>query len=228
MKSSDTSPWLDGDLNDWRDLVTGLMPVLFKKNAVIFQPGDEARNLYIVKSGRVRITCYQLSGVEKQLYIARPGAVFGESSCFSKTHYTATAIAIVDVRVFCVECGDAARKMTQNWPLTKCFIRAICRKEALLQKQVLELSFADSAQRVAQILLNLADAYGEQTPDGFRINIRFTQQDVANLAKTSRVTISNTFRKFYKQNLMARKNSLFHLKDIDAMRRIAGMPNAGH
>jgi CRP-like cAMP-binding protein len=224
LKNVDTSPWIDGNQADWKDLIDGCVPVLFEKNSAIFHESDESHAIHIVKSGRVLVTCYQADGAEKQLYIARSGAMFGESACFSQRRYTATAIAIVDSRVFCVPRDDAVSKIMKNWYLTECFIHSICRKEALLQQQVIGLSFSDSAQRVAQILLDLADAYGEQTRDGLRIMLRFTQQDVANLAKTSRVTISNTFRKFYELGALSKKNGTLYLNDMECIRRIAGIP----
>jgi CRP-like cAMP-binding protein len=224
LKYADTSPWIEGGQDDWKDLTDGRVPVLFKKNSVIFQEGDESHAIRIVKSGRILVTCYRADGTEKQLYIARPGAMFGESSCFSQRCNNAAAIAIVDSRVFCVPRAEALRKMTQNWSLTESFIRSICRKEAILKHQVIELSFADSAQRVAQILLDLADAYGEKTPDGLCIMLNFTQQDMASLAKTSRVTISGVFRKFYSLGVLSKKNGRLYLNDLEAMRGIVSVP----
>jgi CRP-like cAMP-binding protein len=221
MKIENTSPWLNGEREDWSEFVRGRAALSYKKNAAIFNEGDESECIYIVEEGRVRVTFYHPGGMEKQLYIAGRGSMFGESACLGRRLRADNAIAIVDSKVFRIPRDEAARLMRENWPLTERVIQTICRKEALLQKQVVDLSFADSTQRIAQVLLNLCEEYGERTSAGIRIAIQFTQQDVANMAKTSRVTISNTFQFLYDLGILARKNKRFYLNRLDLLRRIS-------
>lgn len=223
MEQEYTSPWIRIHPGNWSDLVPNRMPVLFKRNTMLYQAGELSETIYIVESGRVRITTYQSSGAEKQLYIAEQGSLFGESSCFTHGSYDATAVAIVDSMVYCIPWEEAREAMRANWSLTEQVIQVICRKKAILQKQVLELSFADAMQRIAQMLLNLAGEYGQRQPDdSIRISIRFTHQDVANLTNTSRVTVSNVFQILIGRDMLSKKDGNFHLKNTELLRELAG------
>jgi CRP/FNR family transcriptional regulator len=202
-------------------MIGSVAPNEHKKNAMIYHEGEEARYLYIVQSGRVRATCYHANGSEKQLYILQPGAMFGESSCLFRDTYSVTSEAIVDSRVFKIPKEQAVSAMMKDWRTAMLVMESIGRKEKLLQRQVVDLSFADSAQRVAKLLLDLGEEYGEATEDGLRISVPFTQQDMANMARTSRVTVNNTFQDFYSESILSKKNGRFYLNRLELLRELA-------
>lgn len=221
MNHDNTSPWISIKPDSWLELTTGRTAVLFKKNTMIFHEGESSNTIYIVKSGRICITCFQQSGAEKQLYIAEQGSLFGESSCFSRSAHSASAVAIVDSGVYCICWDEVQRLMQSDWTLTEKIIQMLCRKKAILQKQVVELSFADSLQRIAQMLANLGQEYGEETADGIRVSIRFTHQDVANLTNTSRVTVSNIFQILSGKGVLTKKDGHFYLGRLELLQQMA-------
>ena len=79
--AEETSPWINMNISCWNALIKGRKPVMFRKKAFLFHQGDPAEAVYIVLSGRIRITSYQIDGEEKQFYIAEKGCLIGEASC---------------------------------------------------------------------------------------------------------------------------------------------------
>lgn len=87
------------------------------------------------------------------------------------------------------------------------------------------LAFYNLPQRVAQVLLNLATIFGR--PDqkgGIRLGLRFTQEELAELAGARRETLSTVLQSFREEGILDLRYARIDIKDIDALRRLAGTP----
>ena len=220
--AEETSPWINMDLSCWEALIRDRKTVFFRKKAFLFHQDDPAAAVYIVRSGRIRITSYQVDGEEKQFYIAEKGCLIGEASCILKHPHSTSALAIVDTEVYCIPQAELEESMKADWELTRTVMRTMCRKNSISFNQVLELSFTQSVQRVAQLLIHLCNQYGIKEDNGsVRINIRFTHQDVSSMINTSRVTVSNVFSLFAEEKIMEKINGSFVVADIKVLEDLA-------
>ncbi|MCL1959725.1 MAG: Crp/Fnr family transcriptional regulator [Spirochaetes bacterium] len=211
----ESSPWIHMDISYWEDLLSAQIPRLYRKKTFLFQHGDKPEHVFIIKSGRVRITSYCIDGNEKQLYIGEAGSICGEIDCIQNHPYNASAIAIVDSEIFCLPYKVLENQMRNNWSLTKKLMQVICQKNLIFMEQIMELSFDQSKQRVARILLNIAAEYGQDLPDGsVRIGIKFTHQDIATMINTSRVTTNNVINSFSEEGIIIKEGGYYILKDI--------------
>lgn len=217
----ENSPWITLDLEGWAPLTAGRAPVQFKKKSILFHQEDGADAVFIVKSGRLRITSYQEDGAEKQLYIAEKGAMVGESSCLNDVHYRFSAVAIVDSMVWRVPAGELLAAMEKDWQLTRRVISLLCRKKDVFYTQILDLSFKQATHRIASQLLNLCHQYGKKHEKGVCISIHFTQQDIAGIVNASRVTVGNVFNLFIDEGLLVREGKYFILTDPEAMSKLS-------
>ena len=66
----------------------------FKAGSVIFREGDEARELFVIKSGEVRI---QIGN--RTITDLGPDSIFGEMALIDNEPRSATAIAVTDVEL---------------------------------------------------------------------------------------------------------------------------------
>lgn len=221
MNLEPTSPWIRVELSQWGALLSGRTPVSYQKKALLYHQGDAAATVYIVETGRIRVTSYQQNGGEKQLYIAEQGALFGCTSCFNGCPHNDSAVAIVDSSVYCIPFWELESAIRADYALCRSVISMVCRTNSILFQQVVELSFSDALQRIVQVLLNLGAEYGIAEADGVSISIRFTHQDVANLANTSRVTVSNIFHFLTTKGLLKKKKGHYILHEEYALRKMA-------
>lgn len=219
--TQNVSPWIRVDLKKWEPLISGHVPVLYRKKSFLFHEEDPSAFVYIIKSGRVRLTSFRSDGSEKQFFIAEEGCICGEHGCLMHHPHQSSAVAIVNTEVYRISARELEQAMQRDWQLTSLMMQVFCRKNAILTNMVLELSFTQSIQRIAQLLMNLTRQYGVKEEGGCRINIRFTHQDVASMINTSRVTVSNIFTIFYERGLLKKEGGCFILCDPDAMEAIA-------
>lgn len=220
--AEDTSPWINMDLSFWDILTNNRKPVLFRKKSFLYHQDDQALSAFIVRSGRIRITSYQAGGEEKQFYIAEKGCLIGEASCILKHPHSTSALAIVDTEVYSIPHGALEALMKDNWALTLTVMQVMSRKNSISFNQVLELSFTQSIQRVAQLLIHLCNQYGVKDNSEYtRINVRFTHQDVSSMINTSRVTVSNVFSLFAEEKILEKVNGLFVVSDMKLLEDLA-------
>jgi CRP/FNR family cyclic AMP-dependent transcriptional regulator len=66
----------------------------FKAGSIIFREGDEARDLFVIKSGEVRIQIGNRTITE-----LRPDSIFGEMALIDNEPRSATAVAVTDVEL---------------------------------------------------------------------------------------------------------------------------------
>ena len=220
--AEETSPWINMNISCWNALIKGRKPVMFRKKAFLFHQGAPAEAVYIVLSGRIRITSYQIDGEEKQFYIAEKGCLIGEASCILGHPHSTSAGAIVDTEVYCIPHVELEAAMKADWELTRTVMGMMCRKNSISFNQVLELSFTQSVQRVAQLVVHLCNQYGVKEETGaVRIDIRFTHQDVSSMINTSRVTVSNVFSLFADEGILEKVNGLFVVTDFGKLESLA-------
>ena len=212
------SPWITMDLGGWAPLTAGREPVQLRKKAILFHQEDEPDAVYIVKSGRLRITSYQEDGAEKQLYIAEKGSMVGESSCLNGTRRQFSVVAIVDSVLWRVPTGELEAAMQRDWQLNLRVISVMARKMDVFFGQILDLSFKQATHRIASQLLNLAKQYGKEHKKGVCISIHFTQQDISGIVNASRVTVGNVFNLLMDEGLLTRDGRFFVLTDPEALR----------
>jgi CRP/FNR family transcriptional regulator len=86
------------------------------------------------------------------------------------------------------------------------------------------LAFYNLPQRVARVLVNLATMFG--VPDGkrgLRLGLRFTQEELAEMAGARRETLSTVLQEFREDDILDLRYARIDIKDPDALRDIAGM-----
>ena len=218
MKESyEFSPWINEDLEKLAVLTENFQPEKYRKNESLYSVCGKSEYIYIVVSGRIRVTAYHTSGKERQLYIAERGCIVGEISALLNRIHNTTASAIVNSVVYKIPSSIFLKQLQQNHTISNVVMQMICRKHDILSNALLSSSFSQSASQIARMLLNLADQYGEETEDGLRIGIRFTHQDIANITGISRVTVSNCFNLFAEKGICGRINGSFMITDLDSL-----------
>ena len=99
--------------------------------------------------------------------------------------------------------------LREDWALNQRFLELCFRKNTVLLGQVRELSFDQAERRIARTLLNLAAQYGRPCPEGVRISIRFTHQDVAGIINTSRITTNKVMKRMEEEGILLKREGRY-------------------
>ena len=98
-------------------------------------------------------------------------------------------------------------------------LKALSLKTRLITSLLEQMSFNDSNYRVYHSLLSLIQLYGVRLRDGsYKLNIKFTHQEMAYQTGLSRVSVSNIFLSLTNEGLIEKENGYLIVKDIQALK----------
>lgn len=194
----------------------------FKKNAVVLHEEDTNEFMYMVLSGKVKVTRSTEEGKETILTLHSAGEFFGEMTLIDGKTTPATVSAMEDSLIALISSKDfTALLLTQEKFLNELLL-IFCSRLRDSWSRIEMLNLNNAAQRIRMLLMMLSEESGKKTPEGVTIDIRLTHQNIADMAGLTRETVSRVLEGWVKENAIAigenrriRLNPGFIKKDFD-------------
>jgi CRP-like cAMP-binding protein len=158
--------------------------------AVLFRQDDEAKVLYLVAAGRIRVSEITPEGHEVLLRFIEPGQPLGLMAAMKGMVYPVTAEAAEESSVLGWKRTAMEGLMDRHPRLARNVMRLMVRRIRELQQRCVELSTERVEQRVARTLLRLVHQAGKRTDDGVLLDMPLSRQDLAALTGTTLFTVS--------------------------------------
>jgi CRP/FNR family transcriptional regulator len=163
----------------------------FSKGEEIFRPGQGAGQVYIVRSGFVRLFKILPDNRSINLGLLGPNTVFAQEDGYDGLSTGATAVAMVDSTISIVDSEDLAGLIAESPDLAVAVVHGMNRRLTELQTLVEHLLLRDTAVRLVTSLYTLAKGFGRPTADGMvAITLPLTHQTLANMIGSNRVTVT--------------------------------------
>lgn len=174
----------------------------FAAGQVLFRQEDEAKVLYLVQSGRIRVSETTHDGEEVLLRFIEPRQMLGAMTALEKVTYPVTAEAVNDSQVLTWSHNDIDGAMDRHPRLMRNTMRLMVSRIRELQQRCVELATEHVEQRVARAVLRLADQVGKQTPQGVALDMRLSRQDLAALTGTTLYTVSRILNRWSHKGIL--------------------------
>src|SRR5215469_10624056 len=192
----------------------------YPKGATLFVEGQPARGLFVLCSGRVKLSTCSADGTTLILRISEPGEVLGLPATVTGTCYELTAdvieagqanfIARTDFLSFLKDSGEAALRVDQQ--LGETYHSEIA--------EILAISLSHSSlEKLARLLLEWASNYPEEKGQ-VRIELTLTHEEMAQMIGSSRETVTRRLTDFRKKQLLEVTGSTLVIKNKAALESI--------
>jgi CRP-like cAMP-binding protein len=175
---------------------------VFEKNDVILLEEDAGTALFIILKGKVKITRSSIDGREVILNILSDSDFFGEMAILDGLNRSATVIAIENSELFLIQRNDFLNLLKERPEVSIALLQELTKRLRSANMKIKALSLKDAEGKVASVILQLADDIGKIQHGKVEIDKLPLQQDLANMAGTSRETISRTLHSFTKKGLI--------------------------
>jgi CRP/FNR family transcriptional regulator, cyclic AMP receptor protein len=172
-------------------LATAMQRRLYKRGQVIFHQDDPGASVHVIESGRIKVVLASPDGEELLLRVLGEGELFGELALLDGRPRSATVIALEDTVTHVLERSSFLDFLRNHPDAALDLCRALAELIRRLTEQVEDLALLDVPRRLERKLLELADAPGESTPQGVRIDVRLTQSELASMIGTSRASVNH-------------------------------------
>src|SRR5580658_1040590 len=152
----------------------------------LFTEGDDGDRLYIILTGKIKLTKAAPDGRENLLSVHGPGEMFGELSLFDPVPRTASATAVTDAELAGLAHDDVRAWLSTRPEVAMHLLQALAQRLRRINEVKADLVFTDVPGRVAKALLDLAERFGVPQQEGIQVNHDLTQEELAQLVGASR------------------------------------------
>ncbi len=163
------------------------VPRSFPAGTRVFHEGDRSDACYIVREGSFRVTREHSDGRAITLATLGPGEVFGELAMLDGDLRSASAESLTDGELLALPAVDVKALLARHPEISVKLVAALVRRLRAANERISRQSFQTVPSRVAGVLSQLA---AEAESDGVEVTIRMNQADLAQLAGTSRESVS--------------------------------------
>lgn len=162
----------------------------------IYGQEDEGDVVYILKEGRVKIYKLSPDGKELTLELLEPGEIFGEMALIDDSPRDTIAETLDDSTLCLIRCRDFEIFLKKKPELAMRVTKLIGLRRRHIENQLENLVFRSASSRLAVLLLSLGEIHGVRDSRGIILNIKLSQQELANLIGTARETTSALLNEF--------------------------------
>ena len=169
----------------------------FDAKESLFEEGQPCEGIWIVASGSVRIYKFTPGGRQIVLAVQEAPATVAEVPVFDGGPYPATVITQEPTEAMLIRKDDFLSSCRRNPELTLKFLSVFSSRLRHLVTFVERITFGSIRQRLAQALLEMADAAGATT-----FTMPETHEDIANRLGTVREVVSRNLGRFQSEGLV--------------------------
>lgn len=194
----------------------------YPKGQVIFFQGDEGNEMYIVKSGALKIY-RQDENREIILGHQFPGEPVGELEAFHYDNRRAASAASIEKTVLWMIKKQDILELAKLCPeMMRKTIYVLGERLAQANRKLEYLAFLDTRVRVGNLLLDLYSNFGVETEDGLRIEWKITQQHFADMIGLGRESVARVLQELQNNGLVRIVNKQIHILDLAAIQSLSG------
>jgi len=213
------------ELNTFRTCGTS---AIYKQRQVIFHEGSPANGLYILCHGAVKLYQSDRFGHDHILDIAAPGDVLGELPLDPTECYSVSAEAITDSQL-CYLPRERLMAFIQEHPMVGVrLIESFSKSLSTARKRVRALALKRAENRLAELLIQLANASGEAGSNGnTRFKLNYSRRELAEMIGVSPETVIRLLGRLKQKRAINTCRRELVITDADKLSRLANHDSIG-
>ena len=187
---------------------TGLYP----KGSSLFVEGDSPRGVYILCSGRAKLTTSSTEGKTLIVKIAGAGEILGASATILGRPYEVSAETIEPCQINFITREDFMRFLGMNAEACLHAAQQLSEKYHDAQREIRSLGLSQTtSEKLGRLLLDWCEDAGEPTTKGIRLKVLLTHEEVAQMIGTTRETVTRLFSDFKRKSIIDVKGSSMYV-----------------
>ncbi len=186
----------------------------FEKGEMVYKAGDEGEKLYVIHTGKVKITRFTESGKEQVIRVLGPGEFMGELSLFSAEPMQDYG-EVIEKANMCVIDGNKLKKLMGKYPsITFKVMEELSKRLDKAENLIENINHYSVEKRLSQALLELSNGNGV-------INLEMSKKDLASNIGMSQETLSRKLSAFQEEGIIDLKgHRKIIILNIDALEEI--------
>tara|TARA_B100000029_G_scaffold501356_1_gene574582 strand:+ start:795 stop:1472 length:678 start_codon:yes stop_codon:yes gene_type:complete len=194
----------------------------YPKGSMIILEEEFGDKIFIIKKGTIKITRVNDEGKEVILALLGSSEIFGEMAILDGEVRSANALAQENCELLSFTSKDFLDLLKNNFKVSLALMGELAKRLRKSDMQIEALSLSDAEHRIGVSILNLAEEMGVIRHGKVTIDNLPFQQDIANMAGTSRETVSRILKMFEDRNMITKEGHKVVIPDYNYFRRFFG------
>ena len=191
----------------------------YRRGAPVFHEGGGSDGVVVVLSGRVKVSTVTADGKEVVLAFRGPGDLLGELSAIDGEARSATVGALEPVEAAVVPASEFRAFLAAHSRVAILLLEMLARRLRDADRKRVEFGAHDTLGRVAARLVELAERYGEPAPDGVRITLPLSQEELAGWTGSSREAVGKALHALRGLGWVRTERRRITVLHLEALRR---------
>lgn len=193
----------------------------FQAGEMLFLSGEEAKGLFVVTGGRVRVFQQSIDGREQVMHIDVTGATIAEVPVFDDGPYPASAIAEEDTDVLFIDKRDIHEFCMKHPAFALKALKMMAQRVRRHAQLVEVLSFHEVGQRLALFLIAKAQETGAGGGDQVKFKLVLSNHEIATRIGSVRDVVSRALARLQHEGLVVVKSRAVTIVDLRALKLYA-------
>ena len=195
----------------------------FKRGQVLFHEGNPAFGVYCISEGKVKLTKTSENGKETMLRIAGPGDLIGFQHIVQNGINDVTATALEETKICFLDRVFLQKLVKEENSCAMELLTHVARDMATLQDRVNGFQSKNVRERVAYMLLDLAERYGSDSKQGRRLGIQLSREDMASMLGVATETLIREISQLRDEGVIDQDGKTLILVDKPSLTKSAGL-----
>ena len=197
---------------------------VYPKGSILFVDGEEPRGVFILCSGRAKLTTSSSEGRTLIVKIAEAGEVLGASATILGRPYEVSAETLEPSQLNFIKRDDFLRFLNAYTEACMHTAQQLSEKYQSAQREIRSLGLAQStAEKLGKLLLDWCARHGEPTPKGIRLKVLLTHEEIAQMIGTTRETVTRLLSDFKRKKIVEVKGSTILVLRKDELERMVSI-----
>ncbi len=195
----------------------------FKRGQVLFHEGNPAFGVYCISQGKVKLTKTSENGKETMLRIAGPGDLIGFQHIVQNGINDVTATALEETKICFLDRVFLQKLVKEENSCAMELLTHVARDMTTLQDRVNGFQSKNVRERVAYMLLDLAERYGSDSKEGRRLGIQLSREDMASMLGVATETLIREISQLRDEGVIDQDGKTLILVDKASLIKSAGL-----
>lgn len=181
----------------------------FKRNEIILDEKDTGKFFYVIIKGVVRVVKLLEDGGELIQAIQGKGDFFGEMAIIDSQTSPARMVAQESSEILFISKKDFLKIIFHYKKVNKKLIEILCARLRESWAQIKTLTTFTAEAKISKILYDISIRHGEEINGILRITIPISHRAIADMAVTSRETVTRTLADLESRGIINRENKQY-------------------
>jgi CRP-like cAMP-binding protein len=194
----------------------------YRKDEFIFREGDRATSFHILKAGTVKCVKMSPEGRQVTLKVLMPGDLFCcDAAVLDGGTHPGCAQPMGDVSVLSLTKDAYYALLRRNPDAALQVIQYLGSRLQEAQETAKVLALNPAEQRLAALLIKLADRAGLREGNHVRLTIRLTRQDLADMVGMTAETATRIMGRFKREKLVSGTAKSLIIRNLAKLQQLA-------